>query len=180
MLDAVAAIRLGVEGLDGADEVGLGEAGADPGAEVLAEGVDVLALVQEVAGEARDGAGDLLRELGEARGVVLGGVDGAVGLLGGAKLLDRLLELCPARVGARRGVGDRLDAGEGGLGGPVDEVQPEGLVVELADAVVAEEVGIREDGDAAIAVLGDRDERGIRRRGGGRCAGDGRGEVPVD
>ena len=58
-------------------------------------------------------------------------------------------------------------AAECGLGGPIDEVQPEGLVVELADAVVAEEVGVGEDDDAAGAVLCDgRDGRARTGRGG--------------
>ena len=69
------------------------------------------------------------------------------------------------------GVG-RGRVGEGGLGDPVDEVEPELLVVELADAVVAEQVGVGGDGDPAGAVLGDRRQRRARDRGGPVRAGD--------
>ena len=39
MLDPVAAVALGPEHLERADEVGLGEAAVDPGAQVVAQGV---------------------------------------------------------------------------------------------------------------------------------------------
>ena len=129
-------------------------------AEVGAQGLDVFALVREVAGEAADRGAGVLDQLGQAGAVVLGQVDRAVRLLGRPQLLDGLLERGPMAVGGGRRVGDGLQAAECGLGGPIDEVQPEGLVVELADAVVAEEVGVGEDDDAAGAVLCDgRDGR---------------------
>ena len=48
---------------------------------------------------------------------------------------------------------------------------------ELGDAVVAEEVGVGEHGDAAGTVGRDRGERGVRRRRRGVGAGDDRGAV---
>ena len=50
-------------------------------------------------------------------------------------------------------------------------------MVEVADAVVAEEVGVGEHGDAAGAVLGDGGERGAGRVGGGGGAGEDAGAV---
>ena len=119
-----------------------------------------------------DGARDRLDQLGQRPGSCSARVDGAVGLLSGAELLDRLLQLAPARVGLSGGVGDGLNARERRLGGPVDEVEPERLVVELADAVVAEEVGVGEHDDAPRAVLHHGGERGAGRRGGREGAGD--------
>ena len=49
-------------------------------AQVGAQGLDVFALVREVAGETADGAADLLDQLGQAGAVVLAEVDRAVGL----------------------------------------------------------------------------------------------------
>ena len=50
-------------------------------------------------------------------------------------------------------------------------------MVELADAVVAEEVGVREHGDAALTMGGGHRERGTWRRRGRRGAGDDAGAV---
>ena len=57
------AVALGAERLERAGEVGLGEAGVDPGAQVGAQGVEVVPLVREVRREALGGAGDRLDEL---------------------------------------------------------------------------------------------------------------------
>jgi hypothetical protein len=102
VLHPVAPLALRPERLQGASEVGLGEAGVGPGAQVRSQGVDIGRLVGEVGRQAEGGVRDRLDELGEAAGVVRGQVDRAVGLLGQAQLLDGGLELRPARVGAGR------------------------------------------------------------------------------
>src|SRR5436309_3281184 len=104
-------------------------------------------------------ARDALDQLGEAVGVVGGRVDGAVRFLSEAKLGDGVAKLRPSRVAVRRGVGRGVVAGEGGLRAPVHEVEPELAVVEVVDAVVAEEVGVGEGGDAALSGMPDRGER---------------------
>ena len=177
VLDAVATVLLGAEGLGGAHEVGLGEPGVRPGAEVVAERADVVVLVGEVGREALRGVGDRAGEVLGAGGVVLRGVDRAVGLLHRAQLLDGLLELGPGGVGLGGRVGEGVDAAERGLRGPVHEVEPQRLVVELADAVVAEQVGVGEDGDVPVAVPGDRGEGCAGRAGGVRGAGEHAGAV---
>jgi hypothetical protein len=75
VLDPVAALALGAEGLERGDEVGLGEAGGDPGPEVGLERFDVCGLVGEAGGEGIGGGGDSLDELAQVSGVVGGGVD---------------------------------------------------------------------------------------------------------
>ncbi len=104
-------------------------------------------------------------------------VDRAVGLLHQAELRDRVAQVGPQRVVGGGGADGCLGASERGLGGPVDEVQPQAAVVEVVDAVIAEEVGIGEDDDAAISVLGNRRQGGTRRRGGGGGARDRPGPV---
>ena len=136
----------------------------DPGVEIARERLEVRALVREVRGERLDRRLDLGDELPQSGLVGPVEVDRAVGSLMLAQLLDRVAEPRPGRIGG----GCRLDrcatGGEGRLGGVVDEVDPEGLVVERVDAVVAEQVGVGEDDDAAGAVGRHRGERCIRRR----------------
>ena len=73
-----------------------------------------------------------------------------------AHFLDGVAKLGPLRF-LGRGRFDRLlaVAPDVRLGGPVGEVDPERLVSEVADAVVAEEVGIGEHGDASLVGVVD-------------------------
>ena len=165
VLDPVAPVALGAEGLERAVEGGLGEAAVGPGEQVGAEHVYVFVLMGKAGLQRLGRLGDRGGQVAQLLRVVRGGVDGAVGGLGQAQLLDRRAQPGPGRVGGRRGGGGRRGAGEGGLGDPVDEVQPQLLVVELVDAVVAEEVGVGGDDDPSGAVLGDRRQRRAWDRG---------------
>ena len=70
MLDAVAAVALGAEGLGGAVKGGLLEAAGHPGPQVGSQGLDVPPLVGEVAGQAARRVRDRLDQVGQAAGVV--------------------------------------------------------------------------------------------------------------
>ncbi len=142
MTDAVLAMELGAEGLGRAAEVRLCESGVGPGDEVGGDGVDVIGLVGEVRLEALRSAGDRVDELPKASGVLGGGVDGPVRLLAKAQLGDRGLELEPVGLRDNGWLLELAVGGEGVGADPVGEVDPEGFVIEVGDAVVAEEVGV--------------------------------------
>ena len=164
MLDPVAAVALWPEGLDRAHEVGLLEPAGRPPAQVLAERLDVCRLMREVGLEALRRGGDRGDQLVEAGAIVDGEIDRAVGLLGDPQLLHRGLQLPPGRIVLGGRVRERVGAAEARLGGPVGEVDPQRLVVELADAVVAEQVRVGQHDDPPLAVLHHRRERGAGRR----------------
>jgi hypothetical protein len=112
--------------------------------------VEVVALV----GEARHQPLDRRRHrLDVGAGLVARALHRTVGLLEDAQGVGCALERVPGGIAPRRRrrVLERLR--ERGLGDPVHEVEPELLVVELADAVVAEQVGVPQYGDAAGAML---------------------------
>ncbi len=169
MLDAVGAMQVGAEAVERGREVGPPETTGRPAAQVVAQRLQVLGVVREAGREARDGRGHRIHVGGRrvARGVV---GERAVGRLEQAQSVGVALELEPDRVGGD--VGRRLEPAPGeGMGArPVDEVAPEVGVVEIADAVVAEEVGVRGDHDPARAVLADREQGSAGGRRGRRRA----------
>ena len=163
MLDPVATIALRPERLDRAQEVGGAEPGADPLVQILAERRDVVALMGEVPQQRLRALLDRRDQLAQPRLVGAGGVDRAVRGLVGPQLLDRVANLLPGGIGRGGGLDPLARRAEGRLGGEVGEVDPERLVVELVDAVVAEEVGVGEHHDPAGAVPGHRRQRRRRR-----------------
>ena len=110
---------LRAEGLDGADEVGLGEAAVRPSGGGRHAGPR---RIRFWCGKWRarppTAVQIVLDQLGQAGAVVLGQVDRAVRLLGRPQLLDGLLERGPVAVGGGRRVGDGLQAARMRAGRP--------------------------------------------------------------
>ena len=99
----------------------------------------------------------------------------AIAFLKDAQCIDRALEFLPA-AGApargRRGFATalffrRFPAGlaKDGLREPIDKIQPELEMIVLADALVSEQHGIRDDRDAARAQRAETDQSRVRRPG---------------
>ena len=174
VLDPVLAVLLGMEGVGRGVEVGLAEVRRLPGGEVRGERREVGGLVGEARRQSASTSAAIaaVSSAVRARSCLERSTEPS-GSWVSRSSATAVLQRQPVRVGGGLGgAGSARRRGEGRAGGPVDEVEPEGCVVEVADAVVAEEVGVGEHRDPAGAVLGDRRQRGARGVGGVVGAGD--------
>ena len=166
VLDAVAAFEVRPEEVERGAEVRLAAAALDPGVQVGHDLGEVVLLVREPRRQVGDRLGHRHHERPHLAGVVRLQVDLALGLLEEPECAGGLLEAQPRRVlrrlrRHRRGVPlERVQRH------PVQQVEPELPVVAPEQVVVAEEIGVRGDDHAAVAVGHGRDEAGAGRVGG--------------
>ncbi len=162
--EPVAAMLLGAEEHEAVEEVGHPEAAVGPPLDVGLHGLQVGRVVREFRCQGSNPGDDAGHAVARGR-VVVGLRHRAVLDLQRAQLLDRGLEVEPARVagvGRPRHLRLRLHGigARAGARGPRHGVDPQRPVVELVDRVVAEEVGVGQHDDAPGADLRAHRQRG--------------------
>ncbi len=124
----------------------------------------VLTVMREVGGETLDRRNDPLevRRRGARVGV---GIERAVRSLEPCECVDLIAQLGPRGIGRRPVARRAVSTGACGRASPMHDVEPQRAVVEVAEAIVAEQVGVAEHDDPSVAVVGGDDQRCARRRG---------------
>ena len=159
-------MQLGTEEVQRGPEVGLVAPAFDPVLQVEHHLGEVVLLVRKAGDQIGDGLRHRDHERPDLADVVRVEVDLALGLLQEPQRVGGGLEAQPRRV--LRGLRD--DRGrvrtERAEAGPVHEVQPQLPVVTSHEVVVAEEVRVGDDHDAAVFVRHRREQPGPGRVGG--------------